>query len=116
MFVEDVDILRNIVHYALHFLLPGVVAGIFFRSHWKTAWLIMVATMLVDLDHLLANPVFAPGRCSIGFHPLHTGYAIGGYGIMLVFSRLRLMALGLILHMATDWLDCLWMGNPAAPW
>ena len=30
------------------------------------------ATMLVDLDHLLATPLYNPDRCSLGFHPLHT--------------------------------------------
>ena len=28
----------------------------------------MLTTMLIDLDHLLANPVFDPDRCSINFH------------------------------------------------
>jgi len=116
MFAEEIDILRSIVHYGLHLLAPGAVAWIFFRSHWKRAWLVMLATMVVDLDHLLADPIFAPGRCSIGFHPLHTGYAMGGYTIMLIFSRLRLVAVGLLLHMATDWLDCLWMGTSVVPW
>ena len=69
----------------------------------------MLATMLVDLDHLLANPVFDPGRCSIGFHPLHSYYAIGLYCIMALFPKLRIVATGLILHMLTDWQDCLWM-------
>lgn len=95
------------LHYTLHFLFPGVISWLFFRSRWKKAWLIMVATMLVDLDHLLADPVYAPGRCSIGFHPLHSYYAIGGYGVLFIFDRLRIVATGLLLHMATDYLDCL---------
>ena len=28
-------------------------------------------TMMVDLDHLIADPIFDPQRC-IGFHPLHS--------------------------------------------
>ena len=99
------------MHYGLHLLAPGLVARIFFKPVWKQAWLIMLTTMLVDLDHLLADPVFAPGRCSIGFHPLHSGYAMAGYGAMFLFPRLRMVAAGLILHMATDLLDCLWTGN-----
>ena len=43
----------------------------FFKKNWKTAYTVMISTMLVDLDHLLANPVYDPQRCSIGFHPLH---------------------------------------------
>jgi hypothetical protein len=87
-------------------LLPGVVAWIFFRSQWKKAWLIMLATMVVDLDHLLADPIYDPARCSIGFHPLHSWYAIGGYGIMVFLPKLRIVGSGLIIHMAADYLDC----------
>jgi len=58
-------------HIALHFLVPGIIAGVFLKKRWKQAWLIMMTTMLVDLDHLLANPIYDPNRCSIGFHPLH---------------------------------------------
>ncbi len=104
------EILRYVVHYGLHLFLPGMVAWVFFRSQWKRAWLIMVATMLVDLDHLLADPIFQADRCSIGFHPLHSYYAIGGYGVMTIFTKIRIIAVGLILHMITDFTDCLWMG------
>jgi hypothetical protein len=64
------------IHYLLHLLLPGVFGYTFFKEIWKKAWLIMLATMLVDLDHLFANPMFDPTRCSIGFHPLHSIPAI----------------------------------------
>lgn len=103
------SLLQPIVHYSGHFLLPGLVAWLLFRKDWKRAWWIMIATMLVDLDHLLADPLFDPNRCSIGFHPLHTYYAIGVYVIMLAFPRLRIVAVGLLLHMLTDYQDCLWM-------
>ena len=103
--------IRIFLHYGGHFLFPGVLAWLFFRSDWKRAWLIMIATMLVDLDHLLADPLFDPNRCSIGFHPLHTSYAIAGYVIMLAFPRLRIIAVGLLFHMLTDWQDCWWMTN-----
>ena len=62
--------LQTLIHYSLHFLAPGLIAWIFFRNNWKKAWLIMIATMLVDIDHLLADPIFSSERCSIGFHPL----------------------------------------------
>ena len=69
----------------------------------------MIATMLVDLDHLLANPVFDATRCSIGFHPLHSYLAIGIYFILVFFPKMRIIAVGLLLHMLTDFIDCLWM-------
>lgn len=100
--------LQFLVHYSLHFLAPGVIAFLFFRSQWKRAWLIMLATMLVDLDHLLATPIFDPERCSIGFHPLHSSWAIGAYFLMLLYSRTRIVGVGLLFHMLTDFLDCSW--------
>ena len=69
----------------------------------------MVATMLVDLDHLLANPIYDPHRCGIGFHPLHTFPAMVAYALLLVPRASRLPALGLVIHMALDALDCLSM-------
>lgn len=100
--------LKPIVHYSLHFLAPGLIALIFFRKEWKKAWIIMIATMLVDADHLLATPVFDPDRCSIGYHPLHSYYAIAVYFVLLFFPKTRIIAVGLLFHMFTDWQDCQW--------
>jgi hypothetical protein len=69
----------------------------------------MMLTMIVDLDHLLATPIFDPGRCSIGFHPLHTWPAILFYGALTAVPLTRIIGLGLIIHMALDALDCVWM-------
>jgi hypothetical protein len=76
--------LQTLLHYFLHLIFPALLAFIFFRGIWKQAWGIMILTMLVDIDHLLADPIFDPARCSIGFHPLHSYIAIGIY-ITLVF-------------------------------
>jgi hypothetical protein len=66
-----------------------------------------MTTMLVDMDHLIAEPVFDPNRCGIGFHPLHSYWAIGVYALLLIFPGIwRLLGIGLLLHMATDALDC----------
>lgn len=98
--------LQTFVHYSLHFLVPGLIAYIFFRKQWKEAWLIMLATMLVDLDHLFATPIFDPGRCSINFHPLHSYWAMAVYIVMLFFKKTRIVAIGLLFHMLTDYIDC----------
>jgi len=105
------QIFQFIIHYSLHFLFPGIVAYIFFRKNhnWKIVWLIMALTILVDLDHIFATPIFDPTRCSIGFHPLHSYYAIAIYSILVFFPKLRIIMVGLLLHMATDFQDCLWM-------
>ena len=101
--------LQPLLHYGLHFLAPFCIAFIFFRRQWKTVFLILLATMLVDLDHLLANPIFDSNRCSIGFHVLHSYWAIIVYITMLFFKKTRVLGIGLVVHMLADALDCLWM-------
>jgi len=66
----------------------------------------MLATMLVDVDHLLADPIYDPTRCSIGFHPLHTIMPIALYGIASFFRTTRYLGIGLVIHMALDSIDC----------
>ncbi|MEJ2113347.1 MAG: DUF6122 family protein, partial [Flavobacteriaceae bacterium] len=63
--------IQHVIHYGIHFLIPLIIALIFFKSKWKIAYLIMISTMLIDLDHLFSNPIFDPDRCSINFHPMH---------------------------------------------
>lgn len=65
--------------------------------------------MLIDLDHLLANPIFDPNRCSINFHPLHSYYAIGIFLLMLIPNKTRVLAIGLLIHILADSVDCLFM-------
>lgn len=98
--------LAAILHLVLHGLVPGAVAWLCFRRRWRRAWLIMLATMAVDLDHLLATPIYDPGRCSIGFHPLHRTPAILAYGAMTLWAPTRVVGTGLLIHMALDASDC----------
>ena len=92
----------------MHFFLPLLIAFLFFRKDWKKAYLIMLSTMIVDLDHLLANPIYQADRCSINFHPLHSYYAISVYFVMLFLRKpLNIIGTGLLLHMLTDFCDCL---------
>lgn len=71
-------------------------------------WCVMIVTMLVDLDHLVADPILDPQRCSLGFHPLHRVPAILLYGLMTAIPRWRWWGVGLLIHMLLDGLDC-WM-------
>ena len=103
------EILRPGIHYGLHLIFPGLIAYLFFKRHWKKAWLLMALTMLIDLDHLWADPIFDAGRCSINFHPLHTYIAGIGYVLLLFFNKTRVIAIGLVLHLLTDAIDCLWL-------
>jgi hypothetical protein len=111
-------------HIVLHFIVPVVVAVIFYRSRWRNAAIIMIGTMMVDADHLLADPIYDPNRCSIGFHPLHSIPAIIIYLLLTAlplialqrtdditlqkyYRIVHLMGLGLIIHMILDQIDCL---------
>lgn len=102
--------MRTFIHYFLHFGFPLLIALVFFKKDWKMAYLLFLATMLVDLDHLLASPIFQANRCSINFHPLHTYYAMIVYVAMLCFKKpIRILGIGLLFHMVTDYVDCLMM-------
>lgn len=112
------------IHISLHLIIPLLVALLFYHDRWRNATVIMIATMLVDADHLLAAPIYDPVRCSIGFHPLHTTPAIIIYALLFtlpLFTRgksdqpnfhptarlLHIVGLGLLIHMVLDGLDCL---------
>lgn len=102
--------MQTVIHYFLHFGFPFFIAFLFFRKDWKKVYLILIATMLVDLDHLLANPMFSPNRCSINFHLLHTYYAMVVYVALLFLWRpFNIIGIGLLFHMLTDFIDCLFM-------
>lgn len=94
------------IHILLHAVVPGAIAWAFFRSRWRRAWGLMLLGWLIDVDHLLATPIYDPLRCSIGFHPLHSAPAIAVYVLLLLPERTRLIALGLIIHIALDAMDC----------
>jgi hypothetical protein len=69
----------------------------------------MLCGILIDLDHLLAQPMFDPNRCSINFHPLHSYYAIAIYFVLAIFKKTRILGIGLMIHIIADVVDCLWM-------
>ena len=97
---------KFLLHYSFHFLVPIAIALIFFKKKWFQVYLIFIGTMFIDLDHLLANPIFDPNRCSINFHPLHTYYAAGADILMVIPKKIRILGIALLLHLFTDYLDC----------
>ncbi|WP_178984791.1 DUF6122 family protein [Winogradskyella helgolandensis] len=97
---------QSLIHYGIHFGLPLIVAIVFYKSYWLKAYGIMILGMLIDLDHLLANPIFDPNRCSINFHPLHSYFAIAMYLVLLIPKKTRLIGLGLVIHIIADIADC----------
>ena len=82
------------------------MVGLFFRREWKFAYFVMMATMLVDIDHLLAVPIYDAMRCGIGFHPLHGFIPIALYTAFCFIPKFRIIGIGLVIHMALDSLDC----------
>ncbi|QHI39001.1 hypothetical protein IMCC3317_44010 [Kordia antarctica] len=100
--------LRTFIHYGLHFIFPLLIALLFYRKSWKMTYLVFILCMLIDLDHMLATPIFEANRCSINFHPLHTYYAIAVYVGFLFFKKTRILGIGLLMHILADSVDC-WM-------
>ncbi len=70
--IED----RAILHIALHLLVPLALAIGCYRCRWRSSYALLLAGLLIDLDHLLASPIYSRGRCSLGFYPLHTAIPI----------------------------------------
>lgn len=104
--MTDLVSLKTFLHYFLHFVFPFFIAKVLYPNHWKKAYLIFLGTMLVDVDHLFATPIFSPGRNSIGFHFLHSYYAIALYfGLLFFKGNIRIIAIGLLFHMLTDFID-----------
>ena len=123
--IEWLNEQRAIIHIALHILIPLLVA-LFVARHGNKwfVFFVLMSTMLVDVDHLLATPIYQPDRCSIFFHPLHQTWAIMLYSTMMIGPiLLKLLrkpikpwqkwigwiGAGLVIHMILDSSDCMWM-------
>lgn len=98
--------LRFLIHYGIHFIVPVAIGMLFFKKDRAKVILILLAGILIDLDHFWATPLFDPNRCSINFHPLHTYWAIAVYFALLPFKTTRLIGFSLLLHITADATDC----------
>ena len=98
--------LRFVIHYGCHFVFPFALAYFVFPGKWKQSSSIILLSMLIDFDHLLATPIFDPNRCSIGFHPLHNLYAGVIYLVLTYFPKTRIWGIALLWHLVTDQFDC----------
>lgn len=139
--IEWLNHQRATIHMLLHVLVPVLALygvrlilgpkaekqkALGWQSWLSNPLVIMLLTMLVDIDHLLANPIYSANRCSILFHPLHTLWPMIAYATMLIWPLLKSVSAypltlkdrligwvgaGLVIHMLLDGLDCLWMRN-----
>ncbi|RAV30441.1 DUF6122 family protein [Sinomicrobium soli] len=101
--------LRFVIHYGLHFIFPVLIAYWFFRPRFTRVSIILLSGIFIDLDHLLADPIFDANRCSIDFHVLHSYPAIAIYALLFLYRPTRLAGLALLLHILADTADCLLM-------
>lgn len=107
--MEFVETVRPAIHIVLHLVIPLLVAWLFGGRDKRRAFVWMLAAMVIDLDHLVAVPIYAAGRCSIGFHPLHQWPAALVYVGMSTLRPTRWFGLGALLHLGLDALDCVMM-------
>jgi hypothetical protein len=103
-----VEFLQLLIHYGGHWFAPFLIGAIIWRERWLIAGLVIAAANLIDLDHLLVDPIFDPNRCSIGFHLLHGWEAALAYVLMLGVPKwwVRALGLGALWHLAIDGMDC----------
>ncbi|WP_460241960.1 DUF6122 family protein [Aurantivibrio infirmus] len=94
-------------HLLLHFLVPLITVFVFVKKARRVkVFALLMITMLIDLDHLFATPIYDAQRCSIGFHPLHTIVPIIFYSGLSIFPKTRWIGVGLLIHVALDGIDC----------
>ena len=102
---------RFVAHYGIHFIVPIFIAFYFYKDLKLKAATFLLLGILIDVDHLWANPIFDPNRCSIGFHTFHSYFAIVIYAGLFAFKKTRLIGLALLIHILADVVDCLLMGT-----
>lgn len=103
------EVLRFLAHYGIHFIAPIGIAFFYYRSNFKNALFVLWAGILIDIDHVIADPIFDSMRCSIGFHPLHSYWMIGAYLLLAFVPKTRLIGLALCVHILADTVDCLFL-------
>ncbi len=101
--------MRVILHIFLHFLTPFIVSVGVSRERWPVCFWPMAWTILIDLDHLFANPVFKANRCSIDFHVLHSWELVALSFFLIFFKKTRFIGAGLSIHYSLDAIDGLLM-------
>src|SRR3989338_8300355 len=103
----------------IHLLAGILLAGIFYlffksfrnKNEFKRMVLWFSASNLIDIDHLLANPIYDPLRCGINFHPLHSWFMLPIYIAGLFHKKTRFLSIGILFHLFLDGVDCVLIAN-----
>lgn len=103
--------IRFIAHYGIHFIVPIIIAYYFYKNNRFWVAVILLSGIIIDVDHIIANPMFDPNRCSINFHPLHSYWAIGIYALLFSIKKTRVLGVALLLHILADTVDCLFISG-----
>ncbi len=74
--------------------------------NWKNVCVQLLLASLIDLDHLSANPIYDPARCSINFHLLHSWYVWPVYVAGLFSKKYKYFFAAIIVHLILDYFDC----------
>lgn len=61
---------------------------------------------LIDLDHLLSQPMYDPLRCSLNNHLFHKTWLLPVYALGTL-TRFRYFFLSLLGHLLVDYLGCI---------
>lgn len=71
---------------------------------------LILSANLVDLDHLLARPIYHPRRNPFITHPLHKlWYLLLLFAVGLLFIRkAAFLGVGILSHLLLDFLDVKW--------
>ncbi len=101
-----------LIHLASNFIIVGITY-LFSKYitkkefNWKKASTLLILSNLIDIDHLLATPIFDPARCSINFHPLHSWYMFPVYFAGLFFKKYTFLFIGILMHLVLDYIECI---------
>lgn len=104
------------IGFFIHIVVNGLFLGIVFvakkisqsryKLNYRIAFFQLFLANIIDIDHLLANPIYDAVRCSINFHPLHSWYVFPIYLVGLVSKKYRYFFIGIIIHLIVDFFDC----------
>ena len=100
-----IHIVSNIILLYLIFLINKYF--IKKKINAKFIFLLLLSSNLIDIDHLLADPIYDPNRCSINFHPLHSWYMFPIYIVGSFFGRFIYFFWGVDIHLILDFFDCI---------